>query len=51
MASFTASLSDISVDFIQQLLSNANAQLYGGVGEIALISTTAAWLPTAPTRA
>ncbi len=29
---------DISVDFIQQLLSNANAQLYGGVGEIALIS-------------
>ncbi len=29
---------DISVDFIQQLLSNANAQLYGGVGEFALIS-------------
>jgi len=29
---------DISVDFTQQLLSNANAQLYGGVGEIALIS-------------
>ncbi|AVX12239.1 methyl-accepting chemotaxis protein [Stutzerimonas stutzeri] len=29
---------DISVDFIQQVLSNANAQLYGGVGEIALIS-------------
>ncbi len=29
---------DISVDFIQQLLSNANAQLYGGVGQIALIS-------------
>ena len=30
---------DISVDFTQQLLSNANAQLYGGVGEIALISS------------
>ena len=29
---------DISVDFIQQLLSKANAQLYGGIGEIALIS-------------
>ncbi|AHY41870.1 methyl-accepting chemotaxis protein [Stutzerimonas decontaminans] len=29
---------DISVDFIQQLLSDANAQLYGGAGEIALIS-------------
>lgn len=29
---------DISVDFIQQLLSDANTQLYGGVGQIALIS-------------
>jgi len=29
---------DISVDFIQQLLSAANSQLYGGVGQIALIS-------------
>ncbi len=37
---------DISVDFIQQLLSNANAQLYGGVGQ----RTTAAWPPTAATR-
>ncbi|MBE7375988.1 methyl-accepting chemotaxis protein [Pseudomonas sp. AL-54] len=30
--------SDIRVDFIQQLLNGVNEQLYGGVGEIALIS-------------
>lgn len=31
--------SDLKVDFIQHLLSNVNSQLYGGAGNIALIST------------
>ena len=42
---------DLSLDFIQQLLTSANQKLYGGVGEMALLSSNKRLVATQPTPA